>query len=526
MKRPLIFTLFLFLIVFPFLSAASANDAPFKFTQRFREKSEDGSWKIVYKTVEYDPAKTAVIVCDVWDGHYCERAGKRVGELAPKINEVLHLARDKGALIIHAPSGTMDVYKDLPQRKLALAAPAVETEVPLQGWIHRMEDREPPLPVDTTKTACDDPNPGPVVRKYSKQHEAVDICEPDAIGDGHDVFYLMKQRGIEHVVILGVHVNMCVLGRPFGIRQLVLQGMDVVLMRDMTDAMYSPTEEPRVSHVRGTELVIEHIEKYWCPTVTSTDLTDRPAFRFEEDKRPHVVFIVSDDHYDADKTIPGFAQMLREEYGCHCTVLHGQHKADVPQTAELQAADCLVLYVRRLALPVEQLARIREYLNQGQPFVGLRTSSHAFSTKFKLPDGYKPAPGTDEWPEFDAEVQGGNYNNHAANHLGTDVKIVEAAADHPILAGVAPNAWHSTGSLYRTAPIAADCTLLMTGSITEKGETETQPLTWTRLHNGGRVVYSSLGHPEDFAIPAFRRMLVNAIFWAMDREAPKSETTD
>ncbi len=501
--------------------ADATENARFEFTRRSREKADDGSWNLVYHTVEYDAKKTAFIVCDVWDGHYCIRAGNRVNELAPKINEILHLARDRGALIIHAPSGTMDVYEDTPQRKLALAAPAVKTRTPLQGWIHLMEEREPPLPVDTTRTACDDPNPGPVVRKYSKQHEAIDLCEPDAVGDGHDVFYLLKQRGIEHVVILGVHANMCVLGRPFGIRQLVLQDVDVVLMRDMTDAMYSPTEEPHVSHVRGTELVIEHIEKYWCPTVTSTDLTDRPAFRFKEDTRPHVVFIVSDDHYDADKTIPRFAQTLREEYGCHCTVLHGGHKADIPQTAELEAADCLVLYIRRLALPIEQLARIREYLRQGRPFVGLRTASHAFSTRFKLPEGYRPAPGTDEWPEFDAEVLGGNYNNHAPNRLGTDVKNVPEAADHPILSGVTPKEWHSTGSLYRTTPIAEDCTLLMTGSITEDGRTETQPLTWTRLRDGGRVVYSSLGHPDDFGVGAFRRMLVNAIFWAMGREVPQ-----
>ena len=35
----------------------------------------------------------------------------------------------------------------------------------------------------------------------------------------------MRQRGIEHVLICGVHLNMCVLGRPFGIRQLVAQGI-------------------------------------------------------------------------------------------------------------------------------------------------------------------------------------------------------------------------------------------------------------------------------------------------------------
>ena len=161
MKRPLIVTLLLALIVFPvFCAAASAEDAAFKVTRRSREKADDGSWKIVYKTVEYDPAKTAVIVCDVWDDHYCKNAAKRVGEMAPKLNAVLHLARDKGALIIHAPSGTMDVYKDTPQRKRALAAPAVETKIPLQGWVHLMKDKEPPMPVETTKTSCDDPQAG------------------------------------------------------------------------------------------------------------------------------------------------------------------------------------------------------------------------------------------------------------------------------------------------------------------------------------------------------------------------------
>ena len=33
---------------------------------------------------------------------------------------------------------------------------------------------------------------------------------------------------------------MCVLGRPFGIRQMVHLGKNVALMRDMTDTMYNP----------------------------------------------------------------------------------------------------------------------------------------------------------------------------------------------------------------------------------------------------------------------------------------------
>ena len=49
-------------------------------------------------------------------------------------------------------------------------------------------------------------------------------------------------------------------------------GFQVVLVRDLTDAMYDPRTRPFVSHARGTELVIEHIETMWCPSILSEDL--------------------------------------------------------------------------------------------------------------------------------------------------------------------------------------------------------------------------------------------------------------
>jgi hypothetical protein len=36
--------------------------------------------------------------------------------------------------------------------------------------------------------------------------------------------------------------------------------------------MYNPKSKPYVSHAAGTELVIEYIEKYWAPSVTSNEL--------------------------------------------------------------------------------------------------------------------------------------------------------------------------------------------------------------------------------------------------------------
>jgi hypothetical protein len=33
-------------------------------------------------------------------------------------------------------------------------------------------------------------------------------------------------------------------------------------------------------HFEGLDLIIEHIEKYWCPTITSESITGKPPFRF------------------------------------------------------------------------------------------------------------------------------------------------------------------------------------------------------------------------------------------------------
>ncbi len=497
-------------------SAAESDGAVLRLQTRSREKAPEGSGddRIVYKTVEWDPKKTAVIICDMWNTLCCKIPADRVAELAPHMNDFVAAARQRGVLIIHAPSGNVDFYDGTPARKRALDAPKVETKVPLK-WNYLDPTREPPLPIDDSDNGWEGPRlPG---RPQTRQIPSIEIQDVDAVDAGPQVYYLLEQRGIENVMLMGVHTNMCVLGRAFGIRQMVYLGKNVVLVRDLTDSLYNPQRWPQVSHFQGTERVIEHIEKYWCPTITSTDLLDKPAFRFAQDKRPRVAFLVSDDHYHADKTLPEFAQMLRDRYRCDCAVLHGEGEADIRHTAELETADCLVVYVRRLALPTKQLDRIREYVASGRPVVALRTASHAFAAKAKYPEGYQSPPGCDEWPEFDAEVLGGNYNGHGPNQIGTDVSIVPEHTGHPVLAGLSPQTWHSTGSLYYTSPVKEDALVLMRGSAGDR----TEPLTWVRTHRGGRVVYSGLGHPEDFKQPEFRKLLVNMIFWSMDRPVPE-----
>jgi hypothetical protein len=112
------------------------------------------------------------------------------------------------------------------------------------------------------------------------QIDLIEISQNDAITDSIQVFYVMKQYNIENVIIMGIHVNMCILGRPFGIRQMVYQGQHVLLMRDLTDSLYNSRMWPYVTHFEGTDLVIEHIEKYWCPTITSDQIIGGEPFKF------------------------------------------------------------------------------------------------------------------------------------------------------------------------------------------------------------------------------------------------------
>jgi hypothetical protein len=60
-------------------------------------------------------------------------------------------------------------------------------------------------------------------------------------------------------------------------------GKSVALVRDMTDTMYNPDRPPGVSHFAGTALMVGHVERFWCPTFTSSDITGRPSFKFQGD---------------------------------------------------------------------------------------------------------------------------------------------------------------------------------------------------------------------------------------------------
>jgi len=289
-------------------ATSSAQTLSLHTRSRVPSAADTNEWQALEKTTEWEAKRTAIVVCDMWDKHWCPDATARVGEMAPRMNEVIKAARTKNVFIIHCPSDTMKFYEGQPGRKLAQAAPKVETKIPLRGWCSLNGNKEPPLPIDDSDEGCDGCPECKPNRAWSRQHPAIEIVEGDAITDSAEAFHLMRQRGLTNVIVMGVHANMCVLGRPFSIRQMVAQGQNVLLMRDMTDAMYNHRSRPWVSHFRGTGLVVEHIEKYWCPSVTSADFLGGEPFRFKGDIKKHIAFIIGENEYRTWETLPQFAR--------------------------------------------------------------------------------------------------------------------------------------------------------------------------------------------------------------------------
>ena len=222
-------------------------------------------WQEVVTTKSIPTGQTALIICDMWDNHWSRGAAERVDAMAPRMNQVIQVARTKGVQIIHAPSETVDFYAQTPARKRMVAVPRIAPPLPLSH-------PDPPLPIDDSDGGSDT-GEKPWHKAWSRQHSAIEIKDEDGISDdGLEIYSFLQHKGIKTLLIMGVHTNMCILNRPFGIKAMVRWGVDTILVRDLTDTMYNPALPPYVAHDEGTRLVVEYIEKFWCPSVASEDL--------------------------------------------------------------------------------------------------------------------------------------------------------------------------------------------------------------------------------------------------------------
>jgi type 1 glutamine amidotransferase len=230
---------------------------------------------------------------------------------------------------------------------------------------------------------------------------------------------------------------------------------------------------------------------------------------------PHIVFLISEDplNYEAHKTIPPFAKVLKEKHGFKVTVLLGSGKHGAYQFPEMDIineADLVVVFCRRLALPHHQMDILKKHLKSGKPIVGIRTANHGFSVRDEVSNGYEG------WWGFVPDILGCKNQGYEPEEFGTEVTIVPGKADHPILKDVAISGWYSNGQVYKVAPIIdKKAEVFLTGQA--RNNSGPQPIAWTReTAYKGRVFYTSLGYPDDFKFAPFKQLLINGIHWALN----------
>src|SRR5205823_3011519 len=180
----------------------------------------------------------------------------------------------------------------------------------------------------------------------------------------------------------------------------------------------------------------------------------------------------------------------------------------------IKDADQLVVSVRRRAPPKEMMALIREHLRAGKPLVGIRTASHAFAPK-------TVEPGHESWPEFDREIFGCTYENHYGNGGSDHPTFIQpnpSSLANSVLTGIGLSEFASTSSLYKSHDLAKTTTVLLTGKLGDGSVSE--PVAWVNKGNNRRVFYTSLGSPDDFKLPVFRRLLLNGVFWTLNEPIP------
>ncbi|MBA3973124.1 MAG: hypothetical protein C0504_02765 [Candidatus Solibacter sp.] len=234
--------------------------------------------------------------------------------------------------------------------------------------------------------------------------------------------------------------------------------------------------------------------------------------------KPKVVFVCGDHEYSGEFTLPLVAAELEKRYALSCAVLKSvpdqNGETDIPGLDALDSAQLAVFYLRWRRLPASQLAPIERYVKSGRPVMAFRTTSHAF----RYPKGDPLEP----WNGWAAEAfgappgWGADGHTHFGHKSTTGVKV---SSIHPTTAGLLSE-FKVRSWLYRVAPKwpPPGAQVLLTGTAVNPDKpADPNPVAWAWTNpHGGRALYTSLGHPEDFAVEPFQRFVFQSIQWCLD----------
>jgi type 1 glutamine amidotransferase len=265
-------------------------------------------------------------------------------------------------------------------------------------------------------------------------------------------------------------------------------------------------------------------------------------------KGKKIVLVSGDEEYRSEQALPQLAKILARHHGFDCIVLFAIDPKDgsinpdksdnIPGLEELDSADLMVLFTRFRDLPDEQMKHIVDYVESGRPIVAMRTATHAFNLKTSA-TYRRYSWNSKEWDGgFGRQVLGETWINHHGRHGVQSARAVFVKGEerHPVLRGIEDGEiWVPTDVYEVRLPLQDGVHPLLLGQVLAgmnpsdppaegKQNDPMMPVAWTKTYTGergktARIFTTTMGSAEDMLNSGFRRLLVNACYWALGMEA-------
>ena len=231
----------------------------------------------------------------------------------------------------------------------------------------------------------------------------------------------------------------------------------------------------------------------------------------------HIVLVSGDEEYRSEEALSQLAKILSERHGFKCTVLFAvdqqsgiinPHVRDnIPGLQMLNTADLMIIFTRWRILPTTQMQYIEDYLKEGRPVIGMRTSTHAFAPPdnihsklrtWKKNNEQKENAGANTKPRWLKESDWGPLGYFADGYIGektawtggfgrvvlgekwiahhgvhqhesTRGLIAPGAEQHPVVRGISNgDVWGPTNVYRVRLPLPGDSKAILLGQVMQR----------------------------------------------------------
>jgi Trehalose utilisation len=269
----------------------------------------------------------------------------------------------------------------------------------------------------------------------------------------------------------------------------------------------------------------------------------------------NVVLVSGDEEYRSEEALPQLAKILAKHHGFTCTVLFAIGKDgsidpnrndNIPGLEALRKADLMIIATRFRDLPEDQMKEIDDYVQSGRPIIGMRTATHAFNFKDGKRKYARYSWNSKEWDGgFGRQVLGETWISHHGHHGRESTRgiIAPDERNHPIVRGIKDgDIWGPTDVYGVRLPLPGDSKPLVLGEVVAdmtstgkpvvgKKNDPMMPVAWVKTYTGesgkpARVFATTMGAATDLESTGVRRLLVNAVYWALGMEDRISAEND